>query len=101
VVRTWHAGLRTKTPTKNSHAYGLLHAILNTALADGLIATNPARIRGAMNVPTKRQPVVLTPDEISKAALAMPTKLKALVLVNAWCALRWSEVRVGLKASKR
>jgi hypothetical protein len=44
-VRTWHTGLGTKTPTKNSHAYGLLHAVLNTALADGLITSNPAMIR--------------------------------------------------------
>jgi hypothetical protein len=30
-IRTWHAGLPSDTPRRNSHAYGLLHAILATA----------------------------------------------------------------------
>jgi integrase len=92
-VRVWHTGLGTATPRKNSHAYGLLHAILNTAASDGLIGNNPAVIRGAMNTATKREAVILTPDEIAKVALAIqPPNLKALVLVSAWCGLRWGEV---------
>ncbi|HUE32165.1 MAG TPA: site-specific integrase [Mycobacterium sp.] len=93
VVRTWHVGLGTATPTKNSHAYGLLHAVLNTAVSDGLIGSNPAAIRGAMNTATKRQATILTPDEVAKVALAIaPVNLKALVLISAWCGLRWGEV---------
>jgi integrase len=92
-VRAWHAGLGTKTPRKNSHAYGLLHAILNTAVADGHLPANPAQIRGAMNTATKRQAVILTPDQVAKVAIAIqPAQLKALVLVSAWCGLRWGEV---------
>jgi integrase len=92
-VRVWHTGLGTATPRKNSHAYGLLHAILGTALSDGLIASNPATIRGAMNTATKRQAVILTPGEIVKVALAIqPVNLKALVLIAAWCGLRWGEI---------
>ena len=78
VVRTWHTGLGTSTPTKNSHAYGLLHAVLNTAVSDGLIGSNPAAIRGAMNTATKRQAVILTPDEVAKVALAIqPVNLES------------------------
>src|SRR5262249_51242084 len=44
-VRAWHAALETG-PTRRAHAYGLLHAILATAVADDVIAANPARIRG-------------------------------------------------------
>lgn len=88
-VRAWHTGLGTKTPTKNAHAYGLLHAILNTAVGDGRIAVNPCAIRKAMNTPTKRKAVVLTPDEIAKVANAIePAQLKTLVLISAWCGLR-------------
>jgi integrase len=98
-VRTWHTGLGTSTPRKNSHAYGLLHAILNTAVSDGLIGSNPAAIRGAMNTPTKRQAKVLTPDEVAKVALAIqPVNLKALVLISAWCGLRWGEVSALTRA---
>ncbi len=92
-VRGWHASLGTATPRRNSHAYGLLHAILATAVADGLITTNPCQIKRAMNPPTKRQAVILTVDEIAKLAnVIQPGKLKALVLVSSWCGLRWGEV---------
>jgi integrase len=92
VVRTWHVGLGTATPTKNSHAYGLLHAVLNTAVSDGLITANPAAIRGAMNTPTKRRATILSPDEVAKVSLAVRPNLQALVLISAWCGLRWGEV---------
>lgn len=98
-VRTWHTGLGTSTPRKNSHAYGLLHAVLNTAVSDGLVGSNPAAIRGAMNTATKRQANILTPDEVAKVALAIqPVNLKALVLVSAWCGLRFGEVSALTRA---
>ena len=78
-VRVWYTGLGTATPTKNTHAYQLLRAILNTAASDGLIGCNPAVIRGARTTETKSQAVILTPDEIAKVALAIqPINLKAL-----------------------
>jgi integrase len=92
-VRTWHTGMGTSTPRKREHAYQVLHAILNTAVADGRISANPCVIRGAMSNKPKRQAVILTPDEVAKVALAMqPPMLKTLVLVSAWCGLRWGEV---------
>ncbi|MFA1704696.1 tyrosine-type recombinase/integrase [Mycobacterium intracellulare] len=99
MVRTWHAGLGTSTPTHTARAYGLLHAVLNTAVSDGLIGSNPAAIRGAMNTATKRQATILTPDEVAKVALAIqPANLKALVLIAAWCGLRWGEVSALTRA---
>jgi integrase len=92
-VRTWHTGLGTATPRKREHAYQLLHAVLNTAVTDGRINVNPCVIRGAMSSPSQRQAVILTPDEVAKVATAItPANLKALVLVSAWCGLRWGEV---------
>ena len=44
-VRAWYAGLGTDHPRRNTHAYGLLHAICATALTDALIAPTPARPR--------------------------------------------------------
>jgi integrase len=90
-IRQWHHGLGTATPTKNAHAYSFLHAILATALSDGLITVNPCAIRSAMNVQSKRQSVIRTPDEIAKVALALPDQLKALLLISAWAGLRWGE----------
>ena len=86
-------GLGTATPTRNSHAYGVLHAILNTAVSDGLLATNPAKVRGAMNIAAKRQAAILTPEQVAKIATEIqPPQLKAAVLIAAWCGLRWGEL---------
>ncbi len=93
VVRTWHAGLDSSTPRANSHAYGLLHAILKTAVTDGLLTTNPCSISKAMNTPTVRQAVILSIDELAKVADAIqPPQLRAMTLVAAWCGLRWGEL---------
>lgn len=96
-VRTWHAGMGAATPRRRAHAYGLLHAILNTAVSDGLLATNPAQIRGAQSTPTKRQSIVLTPSEIAKLAIDIrPVEMKAAVLILGWCGLRFGEL-IGLQ----
>ena len=43
----WYSRLGPGTPVMRSHAYGLLRAILGTAVAEDLIAANHCRIRGA------------------------------------------------------
>jgi integrase len=92
-VRAWHAGLGTKYARRNSHAYGLLHAICATAVTDGLMPANPCTITRAMNPPRKRDPAVLSVAEIANLAAAIkPERLKALVLLAAWTGVRWGEV---------
>ncbi|OCB38764.1 integrase [Mycobacterium malmoense] len=91
-VRTWYAGLGDTYPTRNAHTYQLLHSICETAEQDGLIVANPCNIRGAMNAPTKRKPGELTVAEVSALADAITERFKALVLLAAWCGLRFGEV---------
>jgi integrase len=92
IVRAWHVSLGTTTPRATSHAYGLLHAVLTTAVSDELITVNPAMISRAMNVNRKREPVILTVTEVAKVADAIkPERLRCFVLVAAWCGLRWGE----------
>jgi integrase len=92
-VRAWYSGLGTKYPRRNSHAYGLLHAICGTAVTDGLMPANPCTISRAMNPPRQRDPAVLTVTEVAALADAIrPERLKALVLLCAWTAVRWGEV---------
>lgn len=92
-VRSWYAGLDKATPTRRAHAYSLLHAVLATAVVDGRIAANPCVLTRAMSAPAKRQPVILEPVEVAKLADAIsPERLRALVLVAAWCGLRWGEL---------
>jgi integrase len=92
-VRAWYAGLGDKHRTRNAHAYSLLHGICATAVADGLLVANPCQISGAMNSPTKRRPVIPTVAQLAALADASdPPRFKALILLTAWCGLRWGEV---------
>lgn len=91
-IRSWFAGLGTEHVRRNSHAYGLLHAVLSTAATDQLIPANPANLIGVMNPPTKRQPVILDAAEVAALAdTVKPERIRALVLVLAWTDVRWGE----------
>lgn len=92
LVRGWYSALGNDTPRRNSHAYGLLHAIMSTAVADQLIPANPCMIPRAMNPSRKREPVILSVGEIARVADAIrPERLRCFVLVSAWLGLRWGE----------
>ncbi|MCH5644362.1 site-specific integrase [Gordonia sp. ABSL49_1] len=92
-IRSWHSGLGTEYPRRNSHAYGLLHAIMATAAADGVIAANPCTIPRAMNPPRKRDPMIPTVAEVAELAdVIRPERFRALILLAAWCGVRWGEV---------
>lgn len=90
-VRAWHASLDRKTPTARAHAYQLLHAVMATAVSDGLLPANPCNVPKALSVKAKRQAVILTPAQVAALADAVEPKLRAMVLVMAWCAPRWGE----------
>ncbi|OBB15866.1 hypothetical protein A5662_06475 [Mycobacteriaceae bacterium 1482268.1] len=90
-VRAWFAALGTKHSRRNSQVYGLLHSILATAVTDGHIDSNPCHIKGVMNAPAKRQPLVLGVAELVDLASRVPERYKAMVLVSAWCGLRFGE----------
>ena len=91
-VRAWHAGAIPDSPAYRALAYGLLRAVLATAVTDGHLPFNPAQIRGATSIATKRQSVILDVAEIGQLADAIDARFKALILISAWCGLRWGEV---------
>lgn len=90
-VRAWHAALGTDHPTRNAHAYALLHGICTTAVQDEVLDANPCRIRAAMQTKRRRDVEVLTPAQVDKLAAKMPPDLQASVVLAAWCGLRWGE----------
>ena len=97
LVRSWYSSLGTKTPTRNAHAYSLLHAICETAVREQLLERNPCMIERAMNPKTKRQAVVPTIVELEALADKLGSdqrteRFKTLVLLSAWCGLRYGEV---------
>lgn len=74
-----------------AHAYSTLRAILNTAVADGLLASNPCIIPGAgVQRPRERRPA--TPAEVSRIAALVPPDLSAAVILAAWSSLRYGEL---------
>lgn len=90
-VREWHSGLGNDRPTRNAHAYSLLHAICATAVQDELLDGNPCRIAKASQTKRRHQVDVLTPAEVDKLAKKMPANLQLSVTLAAWCGLRWGE----------
>lgn len=92
-VREWHATLKAATgPTARAHAYGLLRTICNTAVADELIAANPCRVRGGGQAKRVKKIRPATLGELEDLAAAMPERYKLMILLAAWCALRFGEL---------
>ena len=108
-IRSWHASLtvdlakrvkvrkQISTATKRTGAatvaqsYRLLRAAMSTAVADGLIETQPCRISGADESPTDERPVA-TVEQVAACAAAMPARYRSLVLLAAWTGVRFGEL---------
>lgn len=91
-VRRWYATTAVGTPTMRAHSYSLLRAIMQTALADDLIDSNPCRISGASTARRVHKIRPATLDELETITKAMPDPYQAFVLMAAWLAMRYGEL---------
>ncbi len=92
-VREWHAALRGRTgPAMRAHAYGLLRTIMNTAVADEVIAANPCRVRGGGQVKRAKTIHPATLPELEQIASCAPARYRLMIMLAAWCALRFGEL---------
>jgi integrase len=91
MVRTWHARIVTG-PVYKAHAYNLLRTITRTAVEDQLIDASPCVIKGAGRVKRSRQIKLPTLDDLATIVNAMDERYRLLVLLGAWCALRYGEL---------
>jgi len=91
-VRNWYADLDPAKPTTRAHAYGLLRAIFATAFSDDLVTASPCRIRGGSATKTRHEPRIASLAELDLIVAAMPTRYRPLVLLAAWCGLRFGEL---------
>jgi len=89
-VRAWVGTLNAKTPRINEHAYALLKTIFATAVQDELLDRNPCRERMRKPVRHIGEPASL--DELALLAAALPERLRLMIELAAWCALRFGEV---------
>jgi len=89
-----------RSATVTLRALGVLAGILDAAVRDRRIPSNPAR--GARNLPRKhstKQRRYLTDAEVIRLAAATETPQHAtLIMVLAYCGLRWGEA-AGLRVS--
>lgn len=92
MVRQWHARVAPGTPTQRSQAYGLLRTIMNSAVREELIERNPCTIPGAASVARARRIEPATVEQVEIIANAVPEKYRAMILLAAWCALRFGEL---------
>ena len=92
-VDRWYELVAVGRPTTRAHAYSLLRTILGTAVDRRLIAlANPARVRGAGTTTRARKMKPATVGELETMASAMPERHQLMVLLGAWCALRFGEL---------
>ncbi len=92
-VKDWYLTLDDDHPTTKAHTYALLRAILQTAWQDDIITANPCRIRGGGQVKRTTKTIVPTVEQVQALADGMPSpKYKTMVLIAAWCGLRFGEL---------
>jgi integrase len=91
-VEDWYDRTAPKRPTRRSQSYSLLRSILNTAVDDGYLSINPARIRGAGQTERRHLVRPATLDELVTITEAMPPRLQLLVQLAGWCGLRYGEL---------
>jgi hypothetical protein len=70
--------------------YRLMRAILQTAVEDSLIARSPCSIRGAGQSAQQERPLI-SGEQLDRLVLAAPERWQALLLLAAWCGLRFGE----------
>jgi integrase len=90
-VRDWYAKTLADKPTMRSHAYSLLRTIMASAVNDELIDANPARITGAGRAKRVHKIRPASVGELATLTEAMPERLRLMVTLASWCALRFGE----------
>lgn len=98
--RTWHATecAEHAGSTQPGKAYRLARAILNTAVEDGKIRVNPCQVKGAGKEQAAERPIAM-PDQVLEIAAAIGDEYRPLVLLAAWCSMRFGEL-AGLRRSR-
>jgi integrase len=90
-VREWYAATLVNQPTLRSHAYSLLRTIMGSAVNDELIDNNPCRIVGAGRAKRVHKIRPASVSELAVLADTMPERLRLMVTLASWCALRFGE----------
>jgi integrase len=98
--RAWYLEQTVAHPgsVQPGKAYRLARAMLNTAVEDGLLRSNPCRVKGAGTERATERPVAM-PGDVAKLAEAIDSRYRAMVLLAAYCSLRFGEL-AGLRRAR-
>jgi integrase len=98
--RAWFASAMSSNPTSTAPgaAYRLARTILNTAVDDGLIPSNPCRIKGAGLDRSVERPVAM-PEDVLRITSHLHPRFQPLPLLAAWCSFRFGEL-AGLRRGR-
>lgn len=92
-VRNWYNQLlRSVKDRPKGKAYALLRSIMNSAVEEELIDVNPVSIRGAGATHRKHDIEPATLDELATIVEKMPKRLRLMVHLATWCAMRYGEL---------
>ena len=94
----WLKKVSTGKSTTASKAYKLLHAVLNRAVADGVIPSNPCQIRGAQSLTSGRKKQIPTPAEVGQLIQQIDSRYRLVLLLMAYGGLRFSEATALLRS---
>jgi integrase len=89
-VRRWRASL-AHVPATQAAAYGLLRAIMSTAVDDRRLVRSPCQIAGGAEYKSPKRPVGVEID-ILRAASLMPERERVWVLLACWGGMRRGEL---------
>ena len=92
LVRDWYSRLDASKPRQRAHAYALLRTVCSAAVSDELLAANPCRIRGGGQAKRASETEPATLEELATIVQEMPVRLRLMVLLAAWCAMRYGEL---------
>jgi integrase len=90
-VRAWYEATLADRPTMRSHAYSLLRTLFSSAVNDEIIDANPCRIVGAGRAKRVHKIRPASVEELGVLTAEMPERLRLMVTLASWCALRFGE----------
>lgn len=97
VVKAWHLDSTAKGhPTQTANAYLFAKSVFTDAVDEGLVASNPCRVKGAGKPERAREVEALSVAEVGAYLAAVPEHYRAALMIAVWCGLRSGEVR-GLR----
>ncbi len=90
-VAGWHRQLFAQLPGTAPKAYRFMAQLMGAAVKDERILRNPCSVKGASGEQRKEQ-AIPTVAEVEALAGAVPERYKVMVLLAAWCSLRYGEL---------